>query len=57
LLTFHRIRIVANQEFEDPAFAFGQALKHMFAQRCQIKAEGAIQELRGSEGHRRCEYL
>jgi hypothetical protein len=48
---------VANQEFEDPPFAFGQALKHMFAQRRQIKAEGAIQELRGSEGHRRCEYL
>jgi hypothetical protein len=29
----HCMRIVADQEFKDPAFALGQALKHMFAQR------------------------
>jgi hypothetical protein len=28
----HCMRIVADQEFKDPAFALGQALKHMFAQ-------------------------
>jgi hypothetical protein len=33
LRPFHRMRIVADQEFKNPAFALGQALKHIFAQR------------------------